>query len=120
MTARREADWLQMAPAFTAGVFLLPIAAGLIGTVLPAFGYLPAIGGNEISLAPWRMLIAYPGFATSVTLTLIIGVLTSVLAVILAVGFCAHAYGRPWARRIGTWLAPLLSTPHSALAIGFA
>ncbi|MEJ7669806.1 MAG: ABC transporter permease [Casimicrobiaceae bacterium] len=120
MTARREADWLQMAPAFTAGVFLLPIGAGLIGTVLPAFGYLPAIGGNEISLAPWRMLIAYPGFATSVTLTLITGVLTSVLAVILAVGFCAHAYGRPWARRIGTWLAPLLSTPHSALAIGFA
>ena len=102
MTARRGADWLQGAPAFTAGVFLLPIGAGLIGTVLPAFGYLPAIGGNEFSLAPWRMLIAYPGFATSVTLTLITGVLTSVFAVILAVGFCAHAYGRPWARRIGT------------------
>ena len=120
MTAQHRSDWLRIAPAFTAGVFLLPIGAGLIGTVLPAFGYLPAIGGNELSLAPWRVLVAHPGFATSVMLTLGTGVLTSLLAVILSVGFCAYAYGRPWARRIGAWLAPLLSTPHSALAIGFA
>jgi len=120
MTAQHGVQWLQIAPAFTAGVFLLPIGAGLIGTLLPAFGYLPAIGGTEFSLAPWRMLIAHPGFVTSVMLTLATGVVTAVLALMLAVGFCAHAYGRPWARRVGTWLAPLLSTPHSALAIGFA
>ena len=36
----------------------LPILAGLAGTVLPAFGYLPALGGEGFSLEPWRMLLA--------------------------------------------------------------
>ena len=41
---------------------------------------------------------------------------TSVLAVAVAVGFCAFAYDRPWMRRLGAMLAPVLSTPHSAIA----
>ena len=38
----------------------------------------------------------------------------------LRCGFCALTHGRPWTRRIGGWLAPILSTPHSAIAIGLA
>ena len=33
-------------PALTLLVFLGPVAAGLLGTLLPAFGYLPALGGD--------------------------------------------------------------------------
>jgi putative thiamine transport system permease protein len=106
-------------PAITVGVLLLPIGAGLLGTLLPAFGYLPAIGGHALDLAPWRTLVAHPGFLTSVVTTLFTGVLTALLALALAVGFCAFAHGREWTRRIGSWLAPVLSTPHSAIAIGF-
>jgi putative thiamine transport system permease protein len=123
MTASRTARrpiWLAVIPAITVGVLLLPIGAGLLGTLLPAFGYLPAIGGRALDLAPWRTLVAYPGFVTSVMTTLFTGVLTALLALVLAVGFCALAHGRPWTRRIGGWLAPVLSTPHSAIAIGFA
>ena len=29
-------------------------ARGSLGTLLPAFGYLPAIGGHALSLDPWR------------------------------------------------------------------
>src|SRR6185295_13223162 len=36
-----------------------------------------------------------------------------------ATGLVAFTYGRPSMRRVGTALAPLLATPHSALAIGF-
>jgi len=114
-----ERDGLRWAPAVTTGAFLLPIAAGLFGTVLPAFGYLPAIGGDRLSLEPWRALAAYPGFATSLRLTLVTGIATTVAAVVLAFGIMAFAHGRPWTRRLGTALAPLLATPHSALAIGF-
>ena len=57
-TARRL---LRFVPALTVAAFLLPIAAGLVGTLLPAFGYLPAIGGDAFSLDPWRRLFAYPG-----------------------------------------------------------
>lgn len=111
---------LRLAPAFTIAVFLLPIAAGLIGTLLPAFGYLPTIGGTDFNLEPWRRLVAYPGFGSSVTLTLATGVLTSMLAVVLAFGFCAFAHSIAGMRRIGAWLAPILATPHSAIAIGLA
>jgi putative thiamine transport system permease protein len=122
MTASRAltpSDSLRAIPAITVGVLLLPIGAGLLGTLLPAFGYLPAIGGHEFDLAPWRTLVAHPGFLASVATTLFTGVLTALLALVLAVGFCAFAHGRPWTRRIGNWLAPVLSTPHSAIAIGF-
>jgi putative thiamine transport system permease protein len=111
---------LRFAPALTVGAFLLPIGAGLIGTLLPAFGYLPAIGGHEWSLEPWRRLVAYPGFVTSLAVTIGVGVATSLLAVAIALGFCAWAYDRPRWRRVADAIAPILATPHSALAIGVA
>jgi len=119
MTATRS-DWLQVFPAMTVGVLLLPIGAGFLGTLLPAMGYLPAIGGDHASLEPWRALIAYPGFLASVAATLFSGVVTALLALFLATGFCAVVHGRRWTRRLGGLLAPLLATPHSAIAIGFA
>ena len=111
---------LRLAPAFTVAVFLLPIVAGLVGTLLPAFGYLPAIGGERFGLEGWRKLFGYPGFATSFTVTLFTGVIASVLAALLAFGFCASTHGLRWTRRAGEWLAPILATPHSAIAIGLA
>src|SRR4029079_9808889 len=99
---------------------LLPIGAGLVGTLLPAFGYLPAIGGHTLTIAPWHRLSSHPGFASSVWLTLNVGIGTSLLAAALAFLFCAWAYERPRLRRVGAWIAPILATPHSALAIGLA
>ena len=54
-------------------MFLLPIAAGLVGTLLPAFGYLPAIGGTAFNLDGWRRLVAYPGFGSCIAVTLTTG-----------------------------------------------
>ena len=108
------------APPLTTAVFLLPVGAGLVGTLLPAFGYLPAIGGTTPSLDPWRTLFAQPGIATSVALTLSTGIAATLLSVLVAFALCAHAYGRRWGRRLGAALAPLLATPHSALALGLA
>ncbi|MEO8752575.1 MAG: ABC transporter permease [Casimicrobiaceae bacterium] len=116
----RRRSVLRAAPALTVGILLLPIGAGLVGTLLPAFGYLPAIGGHSFNLDGWRTLAGYPGFRTSVALTLSTGILTSVLAVTLALGFCAWTHDRGWMRRLGAALAPILSTPHSALALGLA
>jgi putative thiamine transport system permease protein len=55
--------WLAAAPPLTVAAFVVPIAAGLAGTLLPAFGYLPAIGSARLSLEPWRLLAEYPGLA---------------------------------------------------------
>ncbi len=44
-TARRRISALRAVPFATLLLFLGPVAAGLIGTLLPAVGYLPALGG---------------------------------------------------------------------------
>lgn len=105
-------------------MFLAPIAAGLIGTLLPAFGYLPALGGHDFNLDSWRTLASQPGFAQSITLTIASGFAATLISFLLAVLFCAFADdGQVHSRalqRMGALLAPILATPHSALAIGFA
>jgi putative thiamine transport system permease protein len=111
---------LAAAPGITVAAFALPIGAGLLGTLLPAFGILPALGRTTPSLDPWRELVAQPGFATSVRLTVTTGFAAALVAFVLAMGFCAWAWQRPLARRVGAWLAPVLATPHSALALGIA
>ncbi|MEP7330182.1 MAG: ABC transporter permease [Betaproteobacteria bacterium] len=120
MTARSPAGVLRFAPAVTVAVLLLPIVAGLVGTLFPAFGYLPAIGGASVGLDSWRKLAAAPGFSTSVISTLVTGVVASLLSVVGALSFCAWAWGRPWTRRLGGWMSPILATPHSAIALGLA
>lgn len=119
-TVPHRGGLLRLAPGITVALFLLPILAGLIGTALPAFGYLPAIGGTGFSLAPWRTLFAYPGIASALRLSMSTGLLTTALALALAVGCAALGHGRPGFRRLQSALAPVLAAPHSAAAIGFA
>lgn len=111
---------LRLAPPLTLALFLVPIGAGLIGTLLPAFGYLPALGRSSLSLAAWRELLATPGLATTLVLTLSAGMAATGAAVALACGFCALAQERPLFRRLELAITPLLATPHVAIAIGFA
>ncbi len=111
---------LRLAPTLTIAAFAGPIVAGLIGTLLPAFGFLPAIGGHAFQLGSWRALWAFPGVATSLQLTLFTGWIATALAVLITLGLMALLHHRPAVRRLGTLLAPLLAMPHSALAIGFA
>jgi putative thiamine transport system permease protein len=122
-TSRRGANvdaLLDWAPVFTVAIFVLPIGAGLLGTLAPAFGYLPANGGHRFSLAPWRALFAYPGFATSLQLTFSTGLVATVGALAIAIAACALLHASRWGRRVEAMLAPLLAVPHAALAIGLA
>ena len=84
---------LRAAPWLTAALFLGPIGAGLAGTLLPAFGWLPALGGVAFSLEPWRMLLAAPGLPRAVLLTLVTGFAATLLSFCLVVAFCAATQG---------------------------
>lgn len=111
---------LRLVPPLTLLLFLGPIAAGLAGTWLPAFGHLPVLGMDLLPLDPWRMLLAAPGLETALALTLTSGLLSAVISYALAVGLCAAFHDRAWFARLRLMLAPLLAVPHAALAIGFA
>ncbi|MFN0182345.1 MAG: ABC transporter permease [Aquabacterium sp.] len=120
LTGRGAGRWLRVAPVVTLGLLGIPVLAGLAGTLAPAFGWLPALGRTEPSLDAWRTLFASPGFGTAWQVTLLSGWLATVLSLLLALGWLSLVHDRPWARRLSGPLAPLLATPHSALAIGFA
>jgi putative thiamine transport system permease protein len=111
---------LRHAPLLTVTAFAGPIVAGLAGTLLPAFGVLPAIGGESLSLNGWRELLRFPGFATSLQLTLVTGWLAALLAVFITFAVAAVLHQRHAVRRLANLISPLLAIPHSALAIGFA
>ncbi len=115
-----RAGLIGWAPWLTIALFLLPVVAGLVGTVLPAFGVLAALGGHELSLAPWRALFEQPGVATSIRLSLQTGLAATLLSLGIALSFCAVMSERPVFTRLSAWVSPLLAAPHVAVAVGFA
>ena len=111
---------LRYLPALTVGLFVGPVVFGLLGTLLPAFGYLPALGSEEFSLEPWRRLVAAPGLATAVRVTLSTGFASTVIALALTILLFAAGHGTAAFDRIRRGMVPLLAVPHLALAVGLA
>lgn len=108
------------AVAFTLGLLLLPIAFGLLGTFLPAFGYLPALGGVGLSLNPFRALFATPGLVPAAVLSLATGLVATILSLGITLLFVAGFAGTPVLARIQHLISPLLAVPHAAAAFGLA
>lgn len=117
---RRRMSALQIIPIVTLLLFLGPVAAGLVGTFMPAFGFLPALGGEALSLTPWRQLFAAPGLAESVRLSFVTGVATSAVSLAVVILFCAGWHGTSGFARVQRLLSPLLSVPHVTVAFGLA
>jgi putative thiamine transport system permease protein len=118
--AERRGGWLALAPVATSVLFLAPVGAGLLFTLLPAFGWLPALGGERLTLDPWRTLFAEPGLSGSVALTLGAGFSATLVSLLLALGFLASCRADAIDRLMRRLLAPILALPHVAIAIGFA
>jgi putative thiamine transport system permease protein len=111
---------LKLAPATTLTLLLGPVLAGLLAIVLPAFGYFPALGGTNLSLEAWRGLLATPGLTWSLWLSFGIGLITTLLSLVVVIIFCAAFQGTRGFALVRRLLAPLLSVPHVALALGLA
>lgn len=97
-----------------------PILAGMLGTLLPAFGYLPALGGNSFTLAHIAKLLAQPGLASSVLISLAAGLVSAAVSLGVVAFFIAAFAGTKTFSRIQHLVSPLLSVPHAAAAFGLA
>ncbi len=97
-----------------------PILFGLAGTLLPAFGYLPALGGTTLGLQPFAELFAKPGIMASAGISLAAGVVTAAVSLTLVMVFVAAWAGTPSFVRVQHAISPLLSVPHAAAAFGLA
>ncbi|WP_342586504.1 ABC transporter permease [Mangrovicella endophytica] len=122
---RTTAPWLpgrllQSVPPLVALLLAGPVLAGLAGVVLPAFGYLPDLGGTGLSLQPLRVLLDQPGLATSAALSLAGGLVTAAVALLGVLGLLAATAGTRKLALLQQGLAPLLAVPHAAAAVGLA
>ncbi|MEM8536290.1 MAG: ABC transporter permease subunit [Pseudomonadota bacterium] len=97
-----------------------PVAAGLYGTLLPAFGHLPAAGLTGPSLNPFRDLFDWPGLPRAVMLSVTTGVLATVVSLAIVMLITAGWSGTRAFRALERLLSPLLSVPHAAAAFGLA
>lgn len=111
---------LRLAPLLTAAVLIGPVAAGVLGVALPAFGYFPALGGESLSLEPWRALFAVPGLARSALLSLATALVTASVSLAVVLAFVAGWHGTRLFKALRRLLSPLLSVPHAAAAFGLA
>lgn len=111
---------LKYAPGLTVFLMLGPLLAGLLGTVLPAFGYLPALGGGQWSLSAWQALWAQPGLLISIRLSAVTGLLATGISFGVVMLFCAAWQGTRAFGLMQRVLAPILSVPHAAAAFGIA
>ena len=112
--------FLPALPALTLLAMLGPVAAGLWGTVMPAFGHLPAAGLTGPSLDPFRDLFDWQGLPRAVWLSATTGLLATALSLAIVTLFTAGWSGTWSFRLIQRLLSPLLSVPHAAAAFGLA
>lgn len=117
MAARR---YLPALPALTLLVMLGPVLAGLYGTLLPAFGHLPAAGQIGPNLDAFRALLAWPGLWDAVRLSLTTGLIATSVSLLVVTLITAGWSGTRAFRILERLLSPLLSVPHAAAAFGLA
>ncbi len=100
-------------------LLLLPVFGGVLSVLLPAFGYLPALEKTQFTLIYFKQLTEQATFHNMIILTLSSGVISTLLATLMAMLITAHAYTR---RSLAYWnskFRPMLVVPHVAAAIAF-
>lgn len=98
------------------------IAAGLLFVLTTGFGYLPAMGGDSLSLDSFRLLLSDPRLLPSMITTVTAGVMATIAAFVIALGLVAQLdplgeNGQGWPHRLAV---AILAVPHVAMALGLA
>ncbi|MCO5134623.1 MAG: ABC transporter permease subunit [Phyllobacteriaceae bacterium] len=111
---------LRYAPHLAIALLSGPIIFGLLATLLPAFGYFPALGGNELTIGHFGTLLAQQGLWRSAWISLSACLITTLVSLALVMAFFAAWSNTRFFARVQHLVSPLLSIPHAAAAFGFA
>ena len=104
--------------ALTALLFGLPVLLGLIGIILPASGYFPALGQTSFSSDAARHFLATPGLGLASWLSLKTGLMASAVSLGGCFIILAAFSGSRMMLRLRRLLGPLVAIPHSTIAVG--
>jgi len=102
-------------------LILVPVGAGLLGVLLPAFGWLPALGENTFNTKGFIALFNTPGFAAMALLSIVTSLLSTLIVVVVSCLMLASYFNSAFLGYIQRLLGPILVIPHAAaaIAIGF-
>ncbi len=106
-------------PFFVILILAGPVLAGLAGTLFPAFGYFPVLGGTHFRLDAFSELFAEPGLTKSILLSLFTGLTATALSLAIVIASIAASSGTSAFRWLTKSISPLLAVPHAAAAFGF-
>ena len=98
---------LRWLPATVMAALALPVFAGLLGTVAPAFGLMAVFGQAQPGWSVFAELLAWAGFWPALWLSLKVGLVATALSLLVVVGLVAIWQG---SRSFGLFrhaLAPL-------------
>lgn len=112
MIKAKDGAILRQVPQVTLFLMLGPVLAGLAGTLQPALS-----GGPE---APLLGIFGWAGLWPSIRLSAFTGIAATAISLAVTLALTASLIGTPAFRRIERMLAPLLSLPHAAAALGIA
>ena len=104
--------------ALTALLFGLPVLLGLIGIILQASGYFPALGQTSFSGDAARHFLATPGLGLASWLSLKTGLIASAVSLGGCFVILAALSGSRMMLRLRRLLGPLVAIPHSTIAVG--
>lgn len=111
---------VRLAPWLAIALLSLPVASGLAGVIAPAFGWLPALGGDALTLDHWQRLWQMPGLDRMVQLSYVTGLVSAGLSLAIVVLFIGAFLQTRLFGAMRRLLSPLLAVPHAAAAIGLA
>jgi len=112
---------VRTSPFLLIALLVVPVLGGLLGVLLPAFGWLPALNHTEFNLLGFNQLLQSPGIGRMVWLSFSTSLISTLLAFLMTILILASYFNSPWLKRIQRLLGPILVIPHAAaaIAIGF-
>ena len=109
--------FLRVAPYICLTLLFIPVIAGILGSLLPALGYFPALGSTDFSFQYFIKFLESPSIWSSIFLSLYIGTLATILSFFTAFFILVVFFERRALKTVRSSCIPLIALPHSALCI---
>ena len=111
---------VRFSPKLLVAILVLPVLGGLLGVILPAFGWLPALDKTQLGVQGFQQLMQSPGITQMIGLSFFSSLISGLLAFTITLLLLANYFDSPWLARIQRLLGPILVIPHAAAAIAIA
>ena len=103
---------------FLSILLTVPILFGLLGFLLPSFGYFPILDKYDFNLNYFYLSFTIPGITKSVILSFFTGFMSTLLALFFSQVIILYIFQTKFYQFLKTIISPLLALPHITMAIG--